>query len=59
MGGLEGSLFEVKKEADMVDHYRALEGKLRRELDRLTSDNGELKEEISNFLSKKEIEFGQ
>lgn len=42
----------------MVDHYRALEGKLRRELDRLTNDNRELREDVENILEKGKIECG-
>lgn len=53
MKDLEDKLFDLRKQAEQIDHYRALDNKHRRELDRLSKDNGEFREEMDNLIDKK------
>ena len=54
---MEDKLFETKKEADLIDHYKALENKLKREIERLSSENSNLRDDANKILQRKDMEL--
>lgn len=54
---MEDRLFEAKKEADLIDHYKALENKLKREIEKLISENQFVKDDVNKVLMKKDLDL--